>query len=147
MSVRDLLKLKPQGVVLVEAGATTATAARMLIEHGVGGLPVVDAEGRLVGFLSERDVVRVVDRGQYEPGDLPVSVVMTKPAPTCSATDSVREVMARMTRDRVRHLVVLDRGRISGVISVGDLVRQRLQELEVEAGVLRDYVVGQRARR
>ncbi len=147
MSVRDLLKQKPQGVVLVESGARTVTAARMLIEHGVGGLPVVDAEGQLVGFLSERDVVRVVDRGQYDPGELPVSVVMTKPAPTCAATDRVRDVMERMTRDRLRHLVVLDRGRICGVISIGDLVKQRLEELEVETGVLRDYVLGQRARR
>jgi signal-transduction protein with cAMP-binding, CBS, and nucleotidyltransferase domain len=70
---------------------------------------------------------------------------MTKPAPTCSAGDAIRDVMTRMTRDRLRHLVVIDQGRPFGVISVGDLVKHRLDELETETGVLRDYVAGRRA--
>src|SRR5690606_39200485 len=97
-------------------------------------------------FLSERDVVRLVDRGSRDPGADTVASVMTKPGPTCSGGDAIKDVMARMTRDRARHLVVLDQGRISGVISVGDLVKHRLEQLEMETGVLRDYVAGQRAR-
>ena len=147
MRVRELLKGKAGGVVVVGSDATTAAAAHLLMQHGVGGLPVVDRTGALVGFLSERDVVRLIDRGPLDPGATTVANVMTKPAPTCGANDGIKEVMARMTDTRARHLVVLDQGRISGVISVGDLVKNRVVELELEAGVLRDYVAGQRARR
>jgi len=146
MSVRELLRRKPEGVATVESRASIAVAARRLIEHGVGGLAVVDVDGTLVGFMSERDIVRAVDRGRYF-RELPVTYIMTRPAPTCAATAVIHHVMARMTRERVRHLVVLDtdEGRLCGVISVGDLVRHRLEHLETETGVLRDYIAGQRA--
>jgi CBS domain-containing protein len=145
MSVRELLKRKPRGIVTIDAGGSTASATRLLVEQAVGGLPVVGPDGALVGFVSERDVVRAVERHRRDVGDLPVTEVMTRPAPTCAASDPIPTVMARMTRDRLRHLVVVDGGRPFGVISVGDLVKHRLEELEVEAGVLRDYVAGRRA--
>lgn len=145
MSVRELLKRKPQGIVTIDSGGSTAAATHLLVEHGVGGLPVVDPDGALVGFVSERDVVRAVERHRRDVGDLPITEVMRRPAPTCAASDSIGTVMARMTRERLRHLVVTEGGRPFGVISVGDLVKHRLEELEVEAGVLRDYVAGRRA--
>lgn len=145
MSVRKLLKTKPRRVVTIDSAETTATATRLLIEHAVGGLPVVAPDGSLVGFVSERDVARAVERHRRDVGELPVTSIMTKPAPTCAATDPIQGVMARMTRERLRHLVVVESGRPSGVISVGDLVKHRLEELETEAGVLRDYVAGRRA--
>jgi len=146
MSVRALLNRKPTGVVTIRPTATSAEAARMLIEQGVGGLPVVDDQDKLIGFLSERDFVRMVDGGLDDLTDRPVSVVMRRPAPSCSADDSIQAIMQRMTRERLRHLVVLDGGRIAGVISVGDIVKQRVEQLETETGVLRDYVAAQRAR-
>ncbi|MEX2470857.1 MAG: CBS domain-containing protein [Gemmatimonadota bacterium] len=147
MTVRDLLNHKPRTIVSVEPTATTAAAARLLMDEGVGGLPVVDDDGTLVGFVSERDIVRRVDG--KEPGirEAPVTSIMRRPAPVCAADDPVRTVMARMTRERVRHLVVVDGDHLLGVISVGDIVKQRLEQLETEAGVLRDYVAGQRAKR
>ena len=145
MSVRELLKRKPRGIVTVDSGEKTETATRLLIEHGVGGLPVVAPDGSLVGFVSERDVARAVGRHRRDVGDLPVTNIMTKPAPTCAATDPIQDVMARMTRERLRHLVVVESDKPYGVISVGDLVKHRLEELETEAGVLRDYVAGRRA--
>lgn len=146
MRVRELLNRKPAGVVSISPLATTAAAARLLMERGVGGLSVVDSEGKLVGFVSERDVVRVVDRHGKDIRETPVSDIMRRPAPVCSMDDSVRDVMARLTRERLRHLVVMDGTRVAGVISVGDIVKQRLEQLETEAGVLRDYVAGQRAK-
>ncbi|MDZ7780612.1 MAG: CBS domain-containing protein [Gemmatimonadota bacterium] len=147
MRVRELLNRKPAGVVSISPSATTAAAARLLMERGVGGLSVVDSEGNLAGFVSERDIVRLVDRHGKDIRNAPVSEIMRRPAPMCAADDSIRDVMARLTRERLRHLVVMDGTRVAGVISVGDLVKQRLEQLETEAGVLRDYVAGQRARK
>lgn len=146
MSVRVLLQRKPTGAVTIGLSATIAEAARLLIEQGVGGLPVLDGAGKVAGFLSERDFVRMVDGGLDDLAERPVSVVMRRPAPSCSADDSVQAVMQRMTRERLRHLVVMDGGRLAGVISVGDIVRHRLDQLETETGVLRDYVAAQRAK-
>lgn len=146
MSVRDLLTRKPAGVVSVKPAVSVAAASSRLIDEGVGGLPVVDEEGRLVGFLSEREVVALVDSKTSGIRDTPVSAAMRRPAPVCRADESLRTIMARMTRERLRHLVVMDDERIAGVISVGDIVKQRLEQLETEAGVLRDYVAAQRAK-
>lgn len=146
MRVRELLSKKPAEIVTVEAGADLGTAVRLLMEHGVGGLPVVTEEDTPVGFLSERDVVAVVHEVDGPVRDVRVKDVM-RPIPACSAEDSLEDVMGRMTRQRLRHLVVQDSEQLVGVISVGDIVKHRLEQLETETGVLRDYVAAQRARR
>lgn len=147
MSVRELLKKKPRRIFTVEPTADAARAAHLLMEHEIGGLPVVGADGALVGFVSEREVVRALDEHREYASEQPIRSLMRKPAPVCDIEDGIREVMERMTRERLRHLVVMEGGRIAGVISVGDLVKHRLQELELETGVLRDYVAAQRAGR
>ena len=108
---------------------------------------MVDETGGLAGFLSERDVVAAVDRSPLGVRHLRVEQCMQRPAPTCRSEDSLPEVMARMTRERLRHLVVVQGTAIAGVLSVGDLVKYRLEQLEMETGVLRDYVAAQRAGR
>jgi CBS domain-containing protein len=147
MRVGKLLEKKnlPEVITIVPA-ASVPTAARLLMQYTIGGLPVVGADGRLVGFLSERDFVRAVN--QYTDGirDLTVAEIMRSPAPTCTADDPLNEVTARMNRERLRHLVVLDGRSIVGILSVGDIVKRRIEELEIETGVLRDYVVAQRAK-
>lgn len=146
MSVREILKKKPTTVFTVESTADVARASRLLMEHRIGGLPVIEhPAGSLVGFVSERDIVEAVDRHPEDTGEISVASIMKKPAPVCRGDDKIRDVMRRMTRDRLRHLVVQDRDRIVGVLSVGDLVKDLLEQLEVEAGVLRDYVAAQRA--
>jgi len=143
--IQELLRAKSAPLVTIEPTADLGAAVRLLQRHAIGGLPVVEPDGQLVGFLGERDVIRAVDRaGGGSVRDLPVSRFMEAP-PTCSADDSLHDVMAKMTRERQRHLVVLEDGRIAGIISVGDIVKHRLEQLELETGVLRDYVVAQRA--
>lgn len=146
MTVHELLTRKPVGFVSIEPSATAASAAGLLVDRGVGGLAVMEAGGKLVGFVSERDIVRAVDGKIGGLHERPVAEIMRRPAPVCAAQDLIREVMTRMTRERLRHLVVLDGERVAGVISVGDMVKHRLEQLETETGVLRDYVAAQRAR-
>jgi len=146
MAVSTLLRAKPAKVITIREDQDLAQAAHLLMKHGIGGLPVVDDSGSPVGFLSERDVVRAFETAPHGIRALPVREVMRRPPPTCRADDALQKVMGRMTRERLRHLVVTDGGDIVGVISVGDLVKHRLEQLETETGVLRDYVAAQRAR-
>lgn len=144
MRVRDLLKQKEATVISVEPATDVATAAHRMMRHNVGGLPVLGAGGRVVGLVAERDVVEAVDEHTESVRRLPVERIM-QPPPTCALDDALQDVMSRMTRKRLRHLIVLDGDRVAGVISVGDLVKHRLEQLETETGVLRDYVAAQRA--
>lgn len=152
MRVRDVMRAKKtERVITVRPSDDVATAVGLLMKHRIGGLPVVPPGGPVLGFVSERNVVRIVEDGVEEgcegiPG-MKVDEIMSAPAPLCQGDDPLHEVMARMTRDRLRHLVVVDGHRIEGILSIGDLVKQRIRELETEAGVLRDYLAGQRARR
>jgi CBS domain-containing protein len=145
MNVREILRRKASSVITITPATSLGTAAGLFLEHRIGGVPVVSEEGELMGFLAEREFVTAVDRTNASIRRRAVDAFMQKPAPTCSAEDSLPEVMARMTKQRLRHLVVLDEGRMTGVISVGDIVKFRLEELETETGVLRDYIAGQRA--
>jgi len=146
MRVRDLLRHKPPTLITVQPKDELNTAVHMLIAHNIGGLPVLAADGAVVGFVSERDVVQAVydRRGAIE--HVRVQDAM-RPAPACEADDFVEDVMRRMTIQRQRHLIVRDAGRLVGVLSVGDIVKFRLEQLETETGVLRDYVAAQRAAR
>lgn len=143
MHVGDLLRSKGATVVSVEPEARVSTALRLLMEHRIGALPVLE-HGRLAGLVGERDIIRALDQRHDDIRGLPVSGVMQR-AVTCRIDDDLRDVMGRMTRERLRHLVVLQGGAVAGMISVGDIVKHRLEELELEAGVLRDYVAAQRA--
>ena len=142
--VRDLLERKPARLFTVEPSDHVDAAISQMMAHDVGGLPVVATDGKLVGFVSEREIVRAVRLHAGTFYQLRVYDVM-RPAATCEASDRMREVMRRMTAERLRHLVVHDHDEILGVISVGDIVKDRLEQLETETGVLRDYVAGQRA--
>ena len=143
MHVRELLRHKSSSVITIEPDADLGTAVRLLMQHGIGGLPVVTSVGAVVGFIAEREIVRSVDENPSGVRHIKAEQVM-RPAPTCQSSDSLHEVMARMTRERLRHLVVLEGGRVAGVISVGDVVKHRLEQLETETGVLRDYVAARR---
>jgi CBS domain-containing protein len=142
--VRDLVG--GQRVVTVSPHEEVANAVRLLFTHNIGGMPVVASDGTVVGFIGERDIVKTMNRHLGPVRRLLVQDVM-RPAAFCDADDNIEMVMRRMTTERIRHFVVLDNGRVLGVVSVGDMVKFRLGQLETETAVLRDYVAAQRASR
>lgn len=146
MRVRDLLGKKKASLITVEPQAELMAAVRLLVTHEIGGLVVLASDGTAAGFVSEREIVRAVHEHLGAVHHLRVMDVM-RPAPTCEGDDSLEHVMRVMTSRHLRHLVVRDNGRIIGVLSVGDIVKHRLEQFETEAGVLRDYVAAQRASR
>ena len=144
MHVRDLVGR--QRVITVGPQEEVATAVRLLFDHNIGGMPVVAADGAVVGFIGERDIVKTMNSHLGPIRHMMVRDAM-RPAAFCDPDDSIEVVMQRMTSERVRHLVVRENGKLLGVVSVGDTVKFRLGQLEMEAAVLRDYLAGQRASR
>jgi len=143
MRVRDLVKRKP-ALITVQPADELRRAIQLLAVNHIGGLPVMGPDGTPVGFLAERDVVRAAYERPHSYEHLRVSDLM-RPALLCDADDSPEEAMQQMTSQRYRHLLVRDDGRIIGLISLGDLIKHRLEQLETETGVLRDYVAAHRA--
>ena len=142
MKVQAVLAAKGREVATINPSATLATVAQRLRLEGIGSLVVLD-EGKLAGMISERDVVHAFAAHRAEAAELKVADVMARDLVTCRPDDSLTRVLGLMTRHRVRHLPVLEGGRLVGLISIGDAVKHRLDELELEAAVLRDaYIAG-----
>ena len=140
--VAVILNRKGAEVVTVPPDATLLEATRLLAEHDVGAL-VVSADGRTVaGILSERDIVRQLARARESRPQTAVAEVMTADVTTCTRETTVDELMSTMTRQRVRHVPVVEDGQLAGIISIGDVVKSRLDELELRAQALQQYVSG-----
>lgn len=141
MKVEGILKSKGSQVETIGPDALVMLAVDRLSTKGIGAL-VVSGDGRSVdGVMSERDVVRGLARHGPRLLELPVSDVMSRHVPVCSPDDTLKHVMAQMTRTRNRHLPVVSDGRLAGVVSLGDIVKHRLEELELEANVLREAYI------
>jgi CBS domain-containing protein len=142
MKVEAVLAVKGREVASINPSATLATVAQRLRLERIGSLVVLE-DGKLVGIISERDVVHAFAAHRAEASEITVADVMTRDLVTCRPEDSLTRVLGLMTRHRVRHLPVLEGGRLAGLISIGDAVKHRLDELELEAAVLRDaYIAG-----
>ncbi len=142
MNVHTILRTKGKSVVTIHPDATVERAVAVLRLRGIGALVVSDDGENVVGILSERDIVEAL--GRYG-GDLlavSVSEVMACPVVTCEPADSVAELMAEMTNRRIRHFPVVDDGRLVGIVSIGDLVKSRLDEIEYEAHSMRSFIAG-----
>ncbi len=140
MNVTAILSNKGASVVTIEPTATLAAAMARLAEKRIGALVVTGAENRVVGILSERDVVQALARGGVEAMHKPLADVMTRKVVTCRASDSITSLMEQMTAGKFRHLPVVEEGRLAGIVSIGDVVKYRLSELELEQNALRDYI-------
>jgi len=141
MLVSDILKSKGNAVISAAPSDSVAEAARVLTERRIGALVVLEGE-RLAGILSERDIVRALAR--QGPGCLqgPLSALMTAKVVTCTPGHSIAEVMEVMTNSRIRHLPVVEGGRLAGMVSIGDVVKWRLEEAQEEVRQLAAYVAG-----
>ncbi len=141
MKICAILEAKGTSVATARPDITVASAIRTLQEKSIGSLIVTENGDTVDGLVSERDIVRGLETHGPELLDLPVSEVMTRAVVTCGPDDTVHTAMNEMTRCRVRHLPVVDGGRLCGIISIGDVVKHRLDELEMETNVLRDAFI------
>ena len=143
MKVEAILDAKGRSVETIRPDAPLDLALHRLAAKEIGALVVCGDGGRLEGVLSERDFVRALAKYGARTLTMQVGSVMSKWVPTCSPATSIREAMAEMTRTRHRHLPVIEGGLVRGLISIGDVVKHRLEEMELEASVLREaYIAG-----
>lgn len=140
MTVRSVLNEKGYDVVTLEPGATLAEAARLLATRRIGAVVVTRGDRTILGILSERDIVRAVGEKGAPALDLSVESAMTAKVSTCRETHTINEVMELMTRGRFRHLPVEKDGQLAGIISIGDVVKRRIEDVEREAEQIREYI-------
>ena len=142
MLVRHIVSVNGKDVATAGPDATIADAARVLKERNIGALVITTDDGRLAGILSERDLVRGLPEHGADLLALKVKDRMTADVTTCSPDDRVDAIMKLMTEGRFRHLPVVEDGRLAGIVSIGDVVKSRLEELESETTTLRQYIAG-----
>jgi CBS domain-containing protein len=140
MTVKAILSAKGGNVVTIEPNTNVLTAAKLLAERRIGALVVTGPDHRVVGIVSERDIVQRVAGQGPTALELPLTDVMTRKVMTCTPADTISSVMERMTEGKFRHLPVVEQGRLTGIVSIGDVVKHRLQEMEREQSALRDYI-------
>lgn len=140
MKVEHILQSKGADVFAVRQEDSIAAAVAILNEKNIGAVVVKGDGGKIVGILSERDIVRRLGKDGAEVMGMRVKDCMTGNPYTCSPDDSVDELMGKMTEKRIRHLPVSAGGRIVGVVSIGDVVKRKIEEIEREAAVLKEYI-------
>ena len=139
MTIAAVLRNKGSEVETITAGARLADAVAKLGERRIGALPVVEA-GEIVGIISERDVIYSLRDQGAEVLDWPVMRVMSSPAITATPETEVLQALALMTQRRIRHLPIVDGGALRGIVSIGDLVKHRMERIEAEAEAMRIYI-------
>jgi CBS domain-containing protein len=140
MTVRRILETKGRDVVTIDPETTVAEAVQVLAERRIGVLVVTGPDGSLQGILSERDVVRLVAGGGTDALSGRIADVMTRDVTTATEETTVDEAMEVMTRRRFRHLPVCVEGRLVGIVSIGDVVKRRIEAAEQEAEEMRSYI-------
>jgi CBS domain-containing protein len=140
MNVKTILSLKGSHVITIEPHVTLEAAVAMLAKHRIGALVVLGADQRVIGILSERDIVRALAELGAAALTTPLAQVMTRKVVTCGEDETVAGIMERMTTGKFRHVPVLEEDRLVGIVSIGDVVKHRLSEIEHESAALRDYI-------
>jgi CBS domain-containing protein len=141
MSLKTILAAKGVDVIGIEPTASLATAAKLLSTHRIGALVVLDTEGHLVGILSERDIVRAMAESGSTVLKLPVVQVMTRDVYTCEVDDPITAVMDRMLKGKFRHMPVLDKDRLAGLISIGDTLKWQIESIREQVHQLEKSLV------
>ena len=139
MNVQTILGDKGTEVATISAQSTVSEAVKVLGERKIGALPVVDGE-EIAGIMSERDVIYSLRDHGADVLDWPISRVMSAPAVTVDPSTPVLSALALITQRRIRHLPVVANGRLVGIVSIGDLVKHRIERIENEAAAMREYI-------
>jgi CBS domain-containing protein len=142
MTLRDILKIKGSQVHSIPGDQSVLDAVALLVDYRIGALLVRDSKGDAIGIISERDVLRESLHHGAELGRIRVRDVMTRDLIVCVLDDDLEYAMGIVTKNRVRHLPVMDGGRVAGMISIGDLVKANLDEAQYENRYLREYIAG-----
>ena len=142
MRIAEVLAQKSQSVVTLWPNHTLDDAVRLCDEHHIASVVIVDPERRPLGLVTDRQIIRALARHGPAALQMGVTHVMLSPPPACTPESRVADAMHRMTADRVRHLIVMKGDELAGVVSIGDLVKVRLDEAEIEGRVLREMALG-----
>jgi len=145
MKIRDVLAAKGNSVVSVWSNRVLRDVVRLFDEKTVASVVITDPNGEPMGIVTDRAVIRALSRHGGQALELPVTKVMLHPIPTCTPDDAVSGALRVMTDDRMRHLVVMDADRMVGIVSIGDLVKIRLDDADLERRVLSERALGQMA--
>ena len=140
MTVAQILSRKGRAVFTAAPSETMQGVVDMLTQNRIGAVVVVDGKGAIAGIVSERDVVRALSQHSGAAMGKTVADIMTKKVRTCSPTDTEAELMGLMTELRIRHLPVLEGGKLAGMISIGDVVKLRIESVEREAEEMKTYI-------
>lgn len=140
MTVASILDGKGRDVIAVRGTTLLGDVCKVLAQHGIGAILVTDTEDHIEGIISERDIVKAI--GKQGPGALavPVVEVMTSSVVTCVEEDTINDVMAKMSAGRFRHVPVVNDGKVAGLISIGDVVKYKIAQVELEAEQMRSYI-------
>jgi len=141
MTVSIILASKGREVVTSAPSASLASAVGLLVEKRIGAVLILGADRRVIGILSERDVVCALAERGAGALEEPVSQTMTRKVSTCNENESVFNIMERMTDGKSRHVPVVDQGQLVGIVSIGDVVKHRLNEMERESTAMHDYIL------
>jgi CBS domain-containing protein len=142
MTVKQILDEKGREVVTVNPSMGTEDAIKFLADNKIGAVVVTGSGGKIAGILSERDIVRAVAAKGADALTKPISSIMTSKVTTCGESHSINQVMELMTNGRFRHLPVEEDGKLVGIISIGDVVRRRIEDVEREAEDIKAYIAG-----
>jgi CBS domain-containing protein len=140
MTVAQILNSKGRGVIIATPDDTLKNIADTLAEKRIGAVVIIDGDGNIAGIVSERDIVRAVSAMGAAALNKPASQFMTTSVMTCEPRDSEAELMGLMTEHRIRHLPVVDDGKLDGMISIGDVVKFRIEAIEREAEEMKVYI-------
>lgn len=140
--VRELLELKGRAVITVEPQESVAAIAKILHQNGIGGVVVSDSSLKILGIFTERDFVRVLSHFGEAGLAKPVQEVMTRDVISCREDSTTDQLMTTMTGGRFRHVPVENDGKLAGIISIGDVVKARIREVEKEAHEIKAYIAG-----
>jgi len=140
MTVSQILNTKGRNVITASSDQTVLAVSRLLVDKRIGAVVVVDSRGKIEGIASERDFVKAIAAQGAKALERPVRELMTTNVKTCTPTDTEAELMALMTEHRIRHLPVIQDGRLAGMISIGDVVKFRMEAIEREAEEMKTYI-------
>ncbi len=140
MTVNLILSRKGTDVVTIEPTATVADAAKLLSERRIGAIVVTGPDKLVAGILSERDIVRALGARGAQVLDTQVADMMTRKVVTCARGDTLAALMEQMTQGKFRHVPVVEDGKLAGIVSIGDVVKSRLEEMERESDAMREYI-------